>query len=132
LDSELEFEEKAVRHIVVALPEGGSDDFLENLPSVLRSSNWPLATQTADLVSLVHHRLAECPRTIDELLGGDAAASLREALCSEISIPPPRPLPILHYPVPFQASLNRRFVGRAGDFVPHSLRPLNYAGRMCS
>jgi hypothetical protein len=107
--------ETALRHIVVALPEGDSADCLENLPAVLRTGNWPFSSETAALVALVHRRLAECDRTLDQWLVGVDSQPLREALRSEAALPPARPLPRPHYPAAFPPSLNQRFVGRADD-----------------
>ncbi|MBZ5585704.1 MAG: tetratricopeptide repeat protein [Acidobacteriia bacterium] len=107
--------EAALRHIVVAMPDDGSVNCLDNLPADLRVSNWPASSETGAIVALIHRRLAECPNTVDQLLIGQSSIALREGLCSEAALPPPRPLPRPHYPTSFPASLNHRFVGRADD-----------------
>jgi len=107
--------EAVLRHIIVALPDGDAARCLENLPAELRVRNWPRSNQTGALVALVKRRLVECSITVDQLLVGENSERLRDALCEEAALPPPRPLPRPHYPASFPPSLGQRFVGRTDD-----------------
>jgi hypothetical protein len=104
-----------LRHIVLAIPNSGSSNLLENLPAELRNANWPTSSQIADLVELLHHRLRSVSLPIRAHLDVRESLGVRELFLAETALPPPRRISCPRFPSNFPPSLNDRFVGRTDD-----------------
>jgi tetratricopeptide (TPR) repeat protein len=107
--------EASLRHIIIALPQGGVGELLNGLPPFLRATNWPKATATEDLVRLTRERLQESSKTLGQQLDQLDARAIAELLLVETALPPPQRMPRPHFPITLPPSLNSRFVGRADD-----------------
>jgi tetratricopeptide (TPR) repeat protein len=101
-------------HIVLALPDGPLPSRFSNLPSVLRNTLWPHATETSSLVERVRAALDRNPLSIYDRLSNSSA--IRATLLEEAAILPPQNLAgTPHYPPNVRPSIGAQFVGRAKD-----------------
>jgi tetratricopeptide (TPR) repeat protein len=118
--------ERALEHIVIALPAAGlAPAQLDDLPPLLaRGESWLGAHQTDQLAELVRRRYAALPQTLAERIGDTEAQSLAREFLSEAVLPEPvssgREPRVQDGEVPFYAqalppSLEEGFVGRAND-----------------
>ena len=118
----LKHQETALEGIVLALPpnQPGYDTskLLHHFPSRLGTANWPMATETQALGTLIRQRVETTRKTIGELLDiSGQRMSTRKALLEEAGIPPPadlRPVRQIHLQG-MPDSLHKGFVGRAND-----------------
>lgn len=110
--------ERALAHIVLALPAAGCAlQAMDNLPPVLRNTDWPPASDTHRLAELVRGRLERCPDTIAERCRQRGVGTSRLAsLLEEAALPTPRNLSgVPLFPPEIAPSLGAAFVGRADD-----------------
>ncbi len=107
--------EAALDHIIIALPDTGAVQVLDNVPPNLRTIGWPKASDTARLVSLIRTCLDRSRPTIGERLEAAGGNCIYDSLLAETALPPSRPLIEPHFPPTLPPSLNERFVGRADD-----------------
>jgi tetratricopeptide (TPR) repeat protein len=108
----------ALRHVIVALPGGTSNQQLEGLPPALAMANAPQAGDTSGLAGLVRRRLEELTLSLRAELTGPEADAILEGLVEEAAIPPPASLAgvrVYHRQGGLGLSLEQRFVGRAND-----------------
>jgi tetratricopeptide (TPR) repeat protein len=105
----------SLRHIVVARPaERRISDELDRLPPAIRARQWPQASETDRLVSLVCDLLATSGQTLAERLGATAATELRVRLLegSRVALPT-LPGSVPRFPSVLPVSLRDAFVGRS-------------------
>lgn len=120
-----EIRERALEHVVVALPDGHAKqaapdprvgpDELSRLPPPLRGTQWPRADHTEELARLIRASFERVTRTIGESIeAAGASAAVRDILLAESAMPHPRSLAGTRlFPVELEPSLGSGFVGRA-------------------
>jgi tetratricopeptide (TPR) repeat protein len=117
-------------HIVVALPAHGSaGESLEQLPPVLRETNWPTVKQLDELIALIGSRASRGRRDLrsryDEV---GVHPSIASSYLHAASTPRAKSVTLsLVYPHSLPPSLGEEFVGRANelwlmDFALRTLR----------
>ena len=109
---------QALERIVIALPAGPVDRRVtDSLPPILRTTDWPAANQSAELVALATARVNRISTTFAEALGTAAAADIRRGLIERSGLPPPAPLTTVRrlHPDQVPGSLHDAFIGRADE-----------------
>ena len=101
---------------MIALPQGGPANLLDNLPPLIQQQNWRMATETAALAQLVNARLASIEASIRDRLGDREADAIQATMLAESALPAPMNLSgVPQFPLALPRSLGESFVGRADD-----------------
>jgi tetratricopeptide (TPR) repeat protein len=106
--------EEALQHIVIAVAQPSA---LAHLPTPLKTTKWPHASDTKHIAELARARAHREP--LRKQLASPEATRIRETLLEEAALPPPANLAGVpcHLPGAMEQSIHERFVGRANDLA---------------